>query len=99
MQASDIPEIDGRSPWEVLVRMDAKLDVALHRIEDHEDRLRDAATQASVDALRAQVEFLALEHANLKAQPTVTPKGLLMASGSTVTLILGLLALLDKLVK
>lgn len=99
MTAPETLEVDGRSIWEVVIRMDQKLDTALSRIEDHENRIRETASQSHVDALTVQIQALALSQANLEARPVVTPKTLLAASGSTVALILGLITLLDRLMK
>lgn len=90
--------IDGRSLWEVVVRMETKLDLALTKLDDHEDRLRNAAPQVDVDSLRSEVRALSIEQTRLANQPFVTPKGLAGALAMTITILLGILGLLDKFV-
>lgn len=94
----NLPEVDGRSLWEVVVRMDTKLDVALNKIDDHEQRLRNTASVDELKAVTAKVATIDTKVTDL-ASNAVTTKGLMTSLAGTVTLILGLTALIEKLIR
>lgn len=90
--------IDGKPLLEAVIRMETKLDNALEKLEDHEDRLRQAAPKADIDRLDARYDLIAKDVADLKARPVVTPKGLLTTTAASVSVMIGIVALLNIVV-
>lgn len=104
--ARDEREVNGLSLWEVVVRMDTKLDVALSSIADHETRLRNTpsngdleAVKATVNTLNGKVDLLTIAQTEIANRPYVTPKGLLAAVSASAASMVAVLTIIEKFIR